>query len=305
MDKITLTLQGLSKRLDSQEKTLNKILDLLNSGSKKECCEPPHKSEILVYDLENDTVVQDADCNITHSLITDEHGNVFVKYDKDLFYKLEGKIVSITSQNVNGFKRVHPQLISRYKNSIDENFKLRSIVGVAPNCNQLSFNKSTKFAKSVGGEHLSGTTHLYLMLLHIFTFKHRNNYVDNESYNYDVVRDCGWRDTNDDTSDAYLGLSQIANTGYNFVDIRTLDKEDFDCYKELLVRGGVRSLDDNSKYFAITGGYSDENNLFYSRWLDDFNFAWSGYYVALRLCKNNPIPEEHLEEYKQYEKKNY
>lgn len=293
MAKSTLTLKGLSKRQDSLEKTLNKILDLLNSqGSKAECCEPNHKSEILVYDLENDTVVQDADCDITHSLITDEHENVFVKYDKDLYYKLEGKIISITSQNVNGFKRVHPQLISRYKNSIDENFKLRSIVGVAPNCNQLSFNKSTKFAKSVGGEHLSGTTHLYLMLLHIFTFKHRNNYVDNESYNFDEARDCGWRDTNDDTSDAYLGLSQIANTGYNFVDIRTLDKEDFDCYKALLVRGDVRSLDDNSKYFAITGGYgSDENNLFFSVWCDYFGYAWIDDVGALRLCKNNPVSE--------------
>ena len=292
MAKSKLTMAGLDKRLDQVELSINKILNILNSqGNKAEYCEPPHKSEILVYDLENDTVVQDADCDITHSLITDEHENVFVKYDKDLYYKLEGKIISITSQNVNGFKRVHPQLISRYKNSIDENFKLRSIVGVAPNCNQLSFNKSTKFAKSVGGEHLSGTTHLYLMLLHIFTFKHRNNYVDNESYNFDEARDCAWRDTNDDTSDAYLGLSQIANTGYNFVDIRTLDKEDFYCYKALLVRGDVRSLDDNSKYFAITGGYgSDENNLFYSRWRVDFDGAWLNY-GALRLCKNNPVSE--------------
>lgn len=292
MSKAKLTMAGLDKRLDQVELSINKILDLLNSqGNKAEYCEPPHKNEILVYDLENDTVVQDADCDITHSLITDEHENVFVKYDKDLYYKLEGKTISITSQNVNGFKRVHPQLISRYKNSIDENFKLRSIVGVAPNCNQLSFNKSTKFAKSVGGEHLSGTTHLYLMLLHIFTFKHRNNYVDNESYNFDEARDCAWRDTNDDTSDAYLGLSQIANTGYNFVDIRTLDKEDFNCYKALLVRGDVRSLDDNSKYFAITGGYgSDENNLFCSGWCGGFVCAWD-YLSALRLCKNNPVSE--------------
>lgn len=240
---------------------------------------------IYEWDLKKRKLISADDLDIDTERIIDRYGNYYRKFP-DIYVSWDKKRLYLSLFPQKSFILIHPQQISEYKNSLI-NGQIRSIPHVAPNFNQLSFNKSAKFCKWVGGEHMSGITYLYLMLICIFTRGTCDNVVRGEDFDWDNERDCGFGDTGEQPT--FCGLEQIICSGYNFIELRSFDKQPqlFELLKELLMRGDLKSQDSYEDIFGYFGGTGDdENALFYAVYDGRFGLDGSGD-LSPRLCRSS------------------
>ncbi len=213
----------------------------------------------------------------------DKHKNIYVRLPA-IYVNVMGKIVYFTFDEVDGYIKLQPQLVSKYKNSLVDG-KIRSIPNVAPNFTQFSFNKATKFCKWVDGEQLNWRTVLYFQIMWAYAYgtKNNNSILPNEKYKWSSERDCAFGDTGKGIGE-FLGVEQLFTSGRNFVDLSNPETELWKIYKEW----NFDEKFDPSDKFALWGDYDpDENSkgVFFSDWYSGFDGCWDGGNVAVRLCK--------------------
>lgn len=216
---------------------------------------------------------------------TDKFGNVFVKLPTIYVSLKENKLsFSFTKLETSQYC-IKPQLVSKYKNSL-VNGQLRSIPNVAPNFNQFSFNKSSKFCKWVDGEQLNWGTVLYIQIMWSYAYgtKNTNKILPNEDRVWNTERDCGFADTGKGIGE-FLGIEQLFTSGRNFVDFKDWNKikELWNLYKSW----NYNSSFDPAGKFGLWGDYDkddDSKSVFFSCWYYWFDRAWCNDGYGVRLC---------------------
>ena len=225
---------------------------------------------------------------IKSSEFTDDYGNVYVQLPP-IWINLEKKHFTFENQDDNeNFISLRPQAISKYKNSLIEG-KIRSIANVAPNFNQVSFNKSTKFCNWVNGEQLNWLTVLYIQIMWVFAYqtKHNDDILPNENYKWNEERDCAWENTGNDIG-KFLGIEQLFTSGKNFVSFEEVEenKELWKIYKQWNYH---EEFDDKNR-FGLWGDYdNDESSIspFFSGASHFFHYSWDCDFYSVRLCKKH------------------
>lgn len=257
-----LTLKALNEKIEA----LTNKLDLLLTQKMEK--------DPIVYRFEHDGNFNDI--KVTNGLppiitteITDENGNVFVNFPT-IYVDWVSEVLAISLEKLSGFIELTPQRISKYKNALIDG-KVRSISGVAPNFNQMSYLRFEEFIKWAGGEMLNWKTVLYLQILWLFTKKTKE--TKGEDYNWNMERYTGYQNTGKGIGE-FLGIEQLFS-GYTLFSLENNDDPLFELFKKM----GMETVEDYNDKF----GYY--RNFFDTRWNNGFYYAWFLDYSA-RLCKN-------------------
>lgn len=209
---------------------------------------------------------------LRRKFITDDNENEFVQLPT-IYVAFNEEQITISFEKLDREShKLVPQLVSRYKNALIEG-KVRSLTGVAPNFNQMSYLRFNEFVKLAGGEMLHWKTILYLQILWLFINKTKETTA--EDYEWDIARYTGYGDTGNAISE-FLGIEQLFS-GYTFFNLSN-HKDDhlFELFKQM----GMEKADNYGNKF----GYY--KNFFDSRWNGWFDFAWNyDYDYSARLCK--------------------
>jgi|GEM_PF-2639708 len=259
-----LTLKALNEKIEA----LTNKLDLLLTQKMEK--------DPIVYRFEHDGNFNDI--KVTNGLppiitteITDENGNVFVNFPT-IYVDWVSEVLAISLEKLSGFIELTPQRISKYKNALIDG-KVRSISGVAPNFNQMSYLRFEEFIKWAGGEMLNWKTVLYLQILWLFTKKTKE--TKGEDYNWNTERYTGYQNTGKGIGE-FLGIEQLFS-GYTLFSLENNDDPLFELFKKM----GMETAEDYNDKF----GYY--RNFFDTRWYGGFYVAWyDGDYGSARLCKN-------------------
>ncbi|MFA7449222.1 MAG: hypothetical protein WCY90_00140 [Bacilli bacterium] len=257
-----LTLKALNEKIEA----LTNKLDLLLTQKMEK--------DPIVYRFEHDGNFNDI--KVTNGLppiitteITDENGNVFVNFPT-IYVDWVSEVLAISLEKLSGFIELTPQRISKYKNALIDG-KVRSISGVAPNFNQMSYLRFEEFIKWAGGEMLNWKTVLYLQILWLFTKKTKE--TKGEDYNWNTERYTGYQNTGKGIGE-FLGIEQLFS-GYTLFSLENNDDPLFELFKKM----GMETAEDYNDKF----GYY--RNFFDTRWFGRFDGAWDDGGSA-RLCKN-------------------
>ena len=264
-NKQPLTLKALNEKIE----TLTNKLDLLLTQKMKK--------DPIVYRFEHDGNFNDI--KVTNGLppiitteITDENGNVFVNFPT-IYVDWVSEVLAISLEKLSGFIELTPQRISKYKNALIDG-KVRSISGVAPNFNQMSYLRFEEFIKWAGGEMLNWKTVLYLQILWLFTKKTKE--TKGEDYKWNTERYTGYQNTGIGIGE-FLGIEQLFS-GYTLFSLENNDDPLFELFKKMGMEKSSDGYNDKLGYYR---------NFFDARWSYWFGFAWNyvnGY--SARLCKN-------------------
>ncbi len=277
-------ISALEKKVTAMDSKLDQILKALSSQDVRsevdiEAALRPYFYTIDIKSKEvNDTLYGSPE------FINDGVVGSFTKLPI-LYVKREDGKVKMSFTDFDGAFEIKPQLISTYKNHLDDNFELKSVKGVAPTFNTLSFNKAKRFFKRYGGEHLNWKTYFAYELLVLFSTRGKEvlDMKQCENYNWSDERECGFKDTHDDF---FAGVSQLFNTGYTMVDCdHTADEQElYDLFLEFNDRTDLK--DRTSRYFLFIGDYGKcgESPLLLAYDYMSFGDGWFGYDCA-RLCK--------------------
>ena len=215
--------------------------------------------------------------------IEDEHKNIYVKLPT-IYINTVGRIIYFSFNEIAGYIKLQPQLVSKYKNSWIDG-KVRSIPNVAPDLNQFSYLKSLKLCRWVNGEMLNWKTVLYFQIMWAYAYetKENNDILPNEQYEWSNERDCAFGDTGKGIGE-FLGIEQLFTSGRNLVDLSNPETELWGLYKEW---NFDKDFNPNEK-FALWGDYNPDEESeagFFSYWRGRVYDAWTDDDGALRLCK--------------------
>lgn len=204
--------------------------------------------------------------------LKDGFNNVFIELPT-IWVSYDEKKIRISFENrddIKGWTELKPQVVSKYKNALIDG-KVRSISGVAPNFNQMSYLRFEEFIKWAGGEMLNWKTVLYLQILWLFTKKTKE--TKGEDYNWNTERYTGYQNTGKGIGE-FLGIEQLFS-GYTLFSLENNDDPLFELFKKM----GMETAEDYNDKF----GYY--RNFFDTRWAYGFNYAWvNDYYSSARLC---------------------
>lgn len=274
-----MTIRELEKRLEQLEKTIDK---LCKENAKKEY-------QFHVKKMTSNCTNPEDFLNLVKSKseeFTDNYGNVYVQLPTIYLQYLGSDEYRFAFEPTNEeMEELIPQAISKYKNSLI-NGQIRSIPNVAPNFNQMSYNKVTKFCGWVEGEQLNWKTVLYIQIMWAYAYQTKNNndILPNENWEWDKERDCGFDNTGKGIGE-FLGIEQLFTSGRNFVSFASRD-EGSDLWK-LYALWNYGSNFDADKKLGIWGDYNEEKDsqsAFFFCWNFDFDYAW-GNDCSVRLCK--------------------
>lgn len=222
------TVKTLSAKVEDLQEKINLILKKLE-GIKTEGTKAKEDENWegiasfkyrKLYD-EKDHIFKEEDIIKMTKEITDEYGNVYVCLPP-LYINLndDERIINL-SFSPSAFEdsiKLKPQMISKYKNSLI-NGQCRSIPGVAPDFNGISYLTAKKLIKSVGGEMMNWKTQLYIQLIYLAMFRKSQDAVErfsSEYYSWDEEKGCSFSDTGKGEGE-FLGIEQLFTSGYTFI----------------------------------------------------------------------------------------
>lgn len=267
------TLASLDKRQTALECKVDEVLDILKNLNAK----PVISTGVAIINIKTRKNAGEV-LDVKTQTVTDKFGNVYTKLPV-IFIKVDETNIQVSLKDIDGFTKIEPQLVSTYKNSIGSDGLIHSIKGVAPDFNQISFNKSIKFFAGVGAEHLSWLTLFayQLLVLSSSIADEVLSITEAEKYDSNSDRGTGFKDTHDN---GYLGISQLFDAGYTFF---SCDKKHplFKVFASL--NGQIVPIAD--KFFGLVGSWGKYSNLlFVFGWDDTFDGDWSDR-TSARLCK--------------------
>lgn len=291
-------ISALEKKVTAMDSKIDQILKALATPKNEGDITSPNMPPLII-DIKSKETNLCFNANIIH--INDDKIGTFTKLPVIYIKRDEGKI-KVSLDNFDGAFEIKPQLISTYKNHLDDNFELKSVKGVAPTFNTFSFNKAKRFFKRYDGEHLNWKTYFTYELLVLFSTRGKEvlDMRQCENYNWSDERECGFKDTHDDF---FAGVSQLFNAGYTMVDCdHTAEEQElYDLFLEFNDRADLK--DRTSRYFLFIGDYGGcgKSPLLRAVRFVSFVSDWVGCGCA-RLClpcegvvKGSPLNEEEKE----------
>lgn len=259
-----LTLLGLNEKIEK----LTYKLELLLADKKEKDQKPIIELFNLTHDGKFNNIKLDNELTKKRfNEFIDENDNEFVQLTP-IYVKFSETTIQIAFQEFAGAYELVPQYISKYKNALIEG-KVRSVHGVAPNFNQMSYLRFEEFIKWAGGEMLNWKTVLYLQILWLFTKKTKE--TKGEDYNWNTERYTGYQNTGKGIGE-FLGIEQLFS-GYTLFSLENNDDPLFELFKKM----GMETAEDYNDKF----GYY--RNFFGTRWGNGFYDAWVS--ASARLCK--------------------
>lgn len=268
------TLASLDKRQTALECKVDEVLDILKNLNAK----PVISTGVAIINIKTRKNTGEV-LDVKTQTVTDMFGNVYTKLPV-IFIKVDETNIQVSLKDIDGFTKIEPQLVSTYKNSIGSDGLIHSIKGVAPDFNQISFNKSIKFFAGVGAEHLSWLT-LFAYQLLVLSSSIADEVLSitkAEGDHWNSDRGTGFKDTHDN---GYLGISQLFDAGRSFF---SCDKKHplFKVFASL--NGKIVPIVD--KFFGLVGNLEEHSNpLFVYDWDCYFDYGWNGGTTSARLCK--------------------
>ena len=267
------TLASLDKRQTALECKVDEVLDILKNLNAK----PVISTGVAIINIKTRKNTGEV-LDVKTQTVTDKFGNVYTKLPV-IFIKVDETNIQVSLKEIDGFTKIEPQLVSTYKNSIGSDGLIHSIKGVAPDFNQISFNKSTKFFAGVGAEHLSWLT-LFAYQLLVLSSSIADKVLSikkAEEYDWNSDRGTAFKDTHDN---GYLGISQLFDAGRSFF---SCDKK-HPLFKVFASLNG-QTVPSADKFFGLVGSWGEcSNPLFDYGWIDSFDDHWDDNSSA-RLCK--------------------
>lgn len=184
--------------------------------------------------------------------ITDEYDNTYICLPP-LYIRIEEEKADLSFYPLKGGIELRPQMISKYKNSLI-NGQCRSIPGVIPDFNEMSFEKSEKFVEWADGEMMNWKTQLYIQLVFFATYGLDNSLLKEEAYCGDTGRGIG----------EFLGIEQLFCFGYNFISFKDFhQREELEfLYKSVNNRDSITTIideDGNIDGYGLWGWSSTDH----------------------------------------------